>query len=125
MSAAHGLRGPRRLALNHVVQVSTLRGRACMNVAGCLLANEQLVTIRIARPCWGRSGGKLQVIDFMEIEIFFVAAKVAWTTPLARELDSPSNLTTMKYICRLRSISENSSNSFCWRFFDSATGHTV
>ena len=43
MSAAHGLRGPRHLALNHVVQVSTLRGRACMNVAGCILANEQLV----------------------------------------------------------------------------------
>src|SRR5258707_827629 len=43
------LKGPPLLALNHVVQVSTLRGRACMNVAGCLLANEQLVTIRGSR----------------------------------------------------------------------------
>jgi len=33
-------------------QVSTLRGGACMNVAGCLLANEQLVKFRIARRAW-------------------------------------------------------------------------
>src|SRR5262245_57632185 len=43
LSAAHGIRGPRRLALSHVDQVSTLRGRACMVTAGCLLASEQLV----------------------------------------------------------------------------------
>src|SRR5262249_52106484 len=45
LSAAHGIRGPRRLALSHVDQVSTLRGRACMVTAGCLLASEQLVSI--------------------------------------------------------------------------------
>src|SRR4051794_26798285 len=47
------LEGPPLLALNHVVQVSTLRGRACMNVADCILANEQLVMIRITREAWG------------------------------------------------------------------------
>src|SRR5262245_46254342 len=61
LSAAHGIRGPRRLALSHVVQVSTLRGRACMVTAGCLLASEQLVSIsEHTRAICGPAGGVLK-----------------------------------------------------------------
>jgi hypothetical protein len=70
------LKGPPLLALNHVVQVSTLRGRACMNVAGCILANEQLVSLRVTQYSGGRSGEKFQVVDLMEIEIFSSAVIV-------------------------------------------------
>ena len=71
MRVAHG-QGPLPIALNHVVQVSTLCRRACMNVAGCILANEQLVSLRIHAAPWERSGEILQVIEFMEIKIFLI-----------------------------------------------------
>ena len=59
-----------------------------MNVAGCLLANEQLVTIRIACGPGGRSGEKFQVLDLMEIEIFFVGEQKG--NPAARAGGTPS-----------------------------------
>ena len=46
----------RRVTLNHVDQVSTRRGRACMDIVGCDLASEQPVRLHdsIAMGC-GRS----------------------------------------------------------------------
>jgi len=52
-----------------------------MNVARCILANEQLVYFRIARTVlMGGFFEKVQVVDLIEIEILFVAVRRAFVS---------------------------------------------
>src|SRR5262249_45667528 len=46
----------RRVTLNHVDQVSTRPGRACMDTVGCHLASEQPVRLHDSIAIWRSSG---------------------------------------------------------------------
>src|SRR6267142_916765 len=95
MRVAHGITGPRHIALNHVVQVSTLCRRACMNVAGCILANEQLVNLRIARRCLGTAVEKALrplPLGLAFVTMFATMAGILVSRSLAGEQACPSLL---------------------------------